>query len=258
MHAALVGVPSQSQARLLHGLIREFRDADPEGDEPADLGEVSAYLDRLELHARNLPEVPQYRRDRLADMVAQARREADAGTVPSRATLAAWQALPSTAQAPSRATRAVARPYHKRFSAFHQRTVEATDALFASRPSQLSHGERDRVFRDWVTEVSGAYGMEPPTFRWDVDADDAGGGYYRPADHSITMSPNHPSVTTLIHEFRHAMQAKEAGAAQVSPDIEVDARAWSLSLYYQVRPRLFERLVREGRIFHVSAKDLSS
>ena len=155
----------------------------------------------------------------------------------------------ATAPSPSR-------PYHKRFRNFNARVVEATDALFSARPSQLSHEERDVVFRKWVNDVSEAYGMEPPSFRWSTEADFGGGGFYRPLDHSITMSPNHQSVTTLIHETRHALQTKGKGAPMISPDIEVDARAWSLSLYYKVRPNLFKRLVREGRIFHISPADL--
>jgi hypothetical protein len=93
--------------------------------------------------------------------------------------------------------------------------------------------------------------MERPAFHWDTAADNGGGGFYQRDNHSITMSPNHPSVITLIHETRHALQAKEKGAAMITQDVERDARAWSLSLYYQVRPNLLKRLVREGRVFHI-------
>jgi hypothetical protein len=37
----------------------------------------------------------------------------------------------------------------------------------------------------------------------------------------------------------------------ITEDVERDARAWSLSLYYKVRPKLFKRLVKERRIFHI-------
>jgi len=100
--------------------------------------------------------------------------------------------------------------------------------------------------------------MEPPRIYWDEEADYAGGGYYRMHDHSITLSPNRPSITTLLHEFRHALQSKECGPKLVSKDLEIDARAWSLSLYYQCRPRLFQRLVEEGRILHINQTAFSS
>lgn len=142
--------------------------------------------------------------------------------------------------------------YHLRFQNFKQSTLRETKALFRARPSQLDEKARKNLFENWITSVSNAYGMEVPTVHWDEEADYGGGGFYRPADHSITLSPNRPSITTLLHEFRHALQSKGCGPRKVSRDIEIDARAWSLSLYYQCRPVLFERLVREGRILHIS------
>lgn len=143
------------------------------------------------------------------------------------------------------------RTYHRRFRNFHRAALEATDELFRARPSQLEPDERKVVFKTWVDKISDIYGMERPTFYWDTAADMGGGGFYRLADHSITMSPNHPSVITLIHETRHALQHKEKGAPMITTDVERDARAWSLSLYYKVRPNLLKRLVQEGRVFHI-------
>lgn len=263
MHATMCGIPSAEQSRLLHAMQRSYRENAGDGGEPAALADVEDYLDRLETHARHLPGVSDTRRARLAAAISAARSEARGGSLPSRATLAAWESLPAMAPPPASAQPATsstprggARPYHKRFTSFDQRTLDATDALFAARPSQMSPAERDVAFRQWVSTVSAVYDMEEPSFSWDTEADSGGGGYYRLADHSITMSPNHPSITTLIHEFRHALQHKEKGAPMVDRDVEVDARAWSLSLYHRVRPRLFERLVREGRIFHITPDDL--
>jgi len=151
----------------------------------------------------------------------------------------------------SRSNEEWARSYHLRFRNFHRQTLLATQDLFRARPSQLSPEERHIVFKNWVDRISDIYGMERPRFIWDESADMGGGGFYRGSDHSITMSPNHPSIITLIHETRHALQHKEKGAPLVSDDVERDARAWSLSLYYRVRPNLLKRLVREGRVFHI-------
>lgn len=144
-----------------------------------------------------------------------------------------------------------ARTYHTRFRNFHSQAIEATRELFRARPSQLTQSERETVFENWVNTISDIYGMERPSFHWSAEADYGGGGFYRPSDHSITMSPNHPSVITLIHETRHALQHAGKGAPMISRDFERDARAWSLSLYYKVRPNLLKRLVREGRVFHI-------
>lgn len=145
-----------------------------------------------------------------------------------------------------------ANSYHVRFRNFNRQTIQATKELFQARPSGLTSEQRHEVFKNWVDTISDIYGMERPTFHWDAAADAGGGGFYRPIDHSITMSPNHPSVITLIHETRHALQHKEKGAPMISQDLERDARAWSLSLYYKVRPNLLKRLVREGRVFHIN------
>jgi hypothetical protein len=144
-----------------------------------------------------------------------------------------------------------AQTYHLRFRNFHARALTATQQLLRARPSQLDETGRHEVFRAWVDEISDIYGMERPDLQWDTDADMGGGGFYRAADHSITMSPNHPSVVTLIHETRHALQHKQCGAPMITDDVERDARAWSLSLYFRVRPNQFTRLARAGRIFHV-------
>lgn len=173
---------------------------------------------------------------------------------PTQEDLHVWRDIPAdlTTRAAGRVPRESAAPYHRRFRRFDRRTVEATEALFTARPSRLSPEERDAAFRAWVEAISDIYDMPRPALRWDEDADFGGGGYYTPTSHTITMSPNHPSVTTLIHETRHALQHSGKGAPMVSSDVEEDARAWSLSLFHRVRPRLFERLVREGRILHIS------
>ena len=131
-----------------------------------------------------------------------------------------------------------ANTYHLRFKNFNTKTIEETKTLFSARPSTLMPAERAIVFKNWVDKISEIYHMDTPTFYWDEEADYGGGGFYRHKDHSITMSPNHPSIVTLIHETRHALQIKEKGAPMVSDDLERDARAWSLSLYYKTKPQL--------------------
>lgn len=142
--------------------------------------------------------------------------------------------------------------YHLTFANFHAKTIRETKHLFRSRPSQLDEEARKLAFQRWIVNASETYNMEQPRILWDEEADFAGGGFYRPSDHSITLSPSRPSITTLLHEFRHALQTHNCGPSKVDSDLEVDARAWSLSLYYRCRPSLFRRLVLEGRILHIN------
>lgn len=141
--------------------------------------------------------------------------------------------------------------YHLTFTNFHRRALAATRTLLDARPSRMTLEERQAAFQSWVTEVSAVYGMTPPHMVWDEEADRGGGGYYVPAVHMLVMSPTRGSVITLTHELRHALQAQRKGAPKVHRDKEIDARAWSLSLYYQTKPEAFERLVRAGRVFHI-------
>lgn len=143
-------------------------------------------------------------------------------------------------------------PYHRRFQSFRRGTVEAT-RQFLNGP----RNDRDAFLagaRDWVRTVSAEYNMTPPVIRYEGEAGEAYGyGCYSPADHEIVL--RYPSRMTVLHEFRHAMQ-HQPGVEMVPSthgdiQIEEDARAWSMSLFAQARPRLFERLVAEGRVLHV-------
>ena len=143
-------------------------------------------------------------------------------------------------------------PYHKVFSDFPDFVVSATDALFASRPSQRSHEEREVAFKAWMNAIAEGYGVDNPAFNWYSERNEGvsyGGGYYQPSTHRLYIDEDAHSVTTFLHEYRHALQ--HLGAEMSSNDVEIDARAWSLSLYYRVRPELLTRLVKENRIFHI-------
>lgn len=257
------GLPAASVPTTVHGMLRLTRESVDNPADKASQEDVRGYFEQLSFYVRNSPLVQDSRRERVLSKIAAAVDALPEGT-PDNATLEAWKmipvqiasGMPSTDSSGRTSSGRGPRPYHKRFSRFSKETLSATDELFSKRPSRMTHEERDEAFREWIGTVSSVYDMEPPTFQWDEDADMGGGGFYRLSDHSITMSPNHPSITTLIHEFRHALQHTNKGAPMVDEDVEVDARAWSLSLYYQVRPALFERLVREGRIFHITPEDL--
>lgn len=141
-----------------------------------------------------------------------------------------------------------ANTYHLRFTRFHTGTLQATAALLDSRPSRLLPAAQQEAFEEWIASVTTIYKMPPVALVWDEQAGRTGGGFYVPATHTLTLNPNRPSVITLLHEMRHALQYQQCGPALISDDLERDARAWSLSLYFQVRPEQFKTLVRAGRI----------
>lgn len=157
--------------------------------------------------------------------------------------------------------------YHLRIKKFHPKTLEHTETLMASKPWK----QEDAVanldeFEKWLASVSLVYGVEQPSLSISEDPIIlmSRGGYF---ENTITLPKF--SVMTLMHEYRHHMQfhglspvALEDRAewsdeflASASPT-EEDARAWSCSLFYKVRPHLFRRSVREGKILYVEAEDL--
>jgi hypothetical protein len=146
-------------------------------------------------------------------------------------------------------------PYHKVFTEFNEDAFARTKALFESRPSLQTPEERVVIFENWVNDMSDIYNMSRPRFIWDEDTQWAGGGIYRHHDHAIIMSKSRQSVITLIHEFRHALQLTKHGEDMKYRDREDDARAWSLSLYYLLKPTLLEKLVREGKVYHIKPED---
>lgn len=142
--------------------------------------------------------------------------------------------------------------YHKRFRRFNRSTVDATRRLMLGW-GQASQEERTEKMQAWLTDVSLIYELPRPDLTVNASIDNS--GWYSPRGNLIVLPK--PSIVTLLHEFRHAMQAwgragahfRRAARAEERGGFEDDARAWSLSLYYLVAPRTFRRLAREGQIF---------
>lgn len=101
----------------------------------------------------------------------------------------------------------------------------------------------------WLKKVSEIYGMKVPKFYY-TGGDEGrreyrktGGGCYIPSHHTICLFRK-PSLTTLMHEFRHAMQ-HQLGVKKYK-GFEPDARAWSCSLYRLSAPKAYKRAVEKG------------
>jgi hypothetical protein len=142
--------------------------------------------------------------------------------------------------------------YHKKFRNVKPEVLEATKKLRKGW-SDATDAEKWIKLDKWVGTASSVYQMNRPLICIDALA---GSGYYRISSNEIYMSK--PSIITLIHEFRHAMQrqGKARGWSGRESDLEHDARGWSLSIYFKVAPVSFRRLVEEGKIYHITPADL--
>lgn len=148
-------------------------------------------------------------------------------------------------------------PYHLRFRNFDQRTLDATEELFSSGIYGKPPAEQLEIMRTWVDKVSAVYGMRPPTLERMPPSRCSGSGCYWPGLHKIGIPK--PSLMTLMHEARHAFQHHGIPMVQATHGddrIEEDARAWSMSLFYTMRPERFKRLALERKIFHVEPEAL--
>jgi len=132
--------------------------------------------------------------------------------------------------------------YHQRFTRFKPATLDATKVLMRGWRDATAE-ERFAKAEAWLDQAATAYGMRTPKLVLNLQA---GSGHYQPWNNEVHMA--YMSIVTLIHEFRHAMQAQRGDGR--GRDIEDDARAWSLSLYFKVAPRAFVRLARAGEILY--------
>ena len=118
--------------------------------------------------------------------------------------------------------------------------------------STNSDDENISKMKKWLEKVAEIYQIQFPLLQI---VNFAGQGCYRQSSNEIFMG--YPSIVTLLHEFRHAVQFQNRTPANnTSNDAEDDARAWSLSLYYKVAPRSFKRLVGLNKILFVNKDDL--
>jgi hypothetical protein len=152
--------------------------------------------------------------------------------------------------------------YHIRFRHFDRRTLTATSELFEARTSAMLPTDALVEFGRWVDNMSAIYEIPRPVLLIVSPSECGGFGRYMEVGEGTILLPR-PSVTTLFHLWRYHMQ--HHGATMVPSRTgppeqhrEEDARAWSLSLYHQVRPRLLARVVGQGRILHLTPADLQA
>lgn len=147
--------------------------------------------------------------------------------------------------------------YSKVFTNIKAAAVEITKDLIKSGiwKSDVSNEDKAIYMGIWVQKMSALYGMETPKFYFIGGAEGrkeykrTGGGCYFPMLNEMYVFKK-ASLTTLLHEFRHAMQ-KQKGVKQFRNDAEEDARAWSCSLYRTAAPNSYKRAMEKG-LMHFS------
>lgn len=144
------------------------------------------------------------------------------------------------------------KPYHRRFHRINRTIQHETKNLLSGWATATQSQQWVKCER-WLDAAAWVYQIDRPRLVRDANADT---GYYTSPSNEIHMA--YPSVVTLLHEFRHAMQWLRPEVKRSSVDMEDDARAWSLSLYATVAPRSFRRLVSEGKILHIHLNDLTT
>lgn len=107
-----------------------------------------------------------------------------------------------------------------------------------------SHDEKMYYSQELIQQLSAVYGFTPPTLYYQETGRDTN-GFYKPTEHSITFV-NKISFVTLLHEFRHAMQYN--GAKMIDRDKEVDARAWSMSLFKKALPKYHKIAIEKNLV----------
>lgn len=134
--------------------------------------------------------------------------------------------------------------YRKDF--FPEEVIEATEKLFDAKPWRLDLGQLD-LYQRWADVVSEAYGAGPVGVQ-KVDLNAAGFGY------ELALVPNiilgRYSLASLFCGMGLHIHAGGCRLPSQTAHIE-----WGFSLFYVVRPVMFRRRAREGRLVDVTAKD---
>lgn len=149
---------------------------------------------------------------------------------------------------------------HLKFKNIHATVKAAADEMFNAGPWDGDDEHKHSLFTRFLRRASDAYGVPAPTL--EVHTADRALAR-RGVDYEvgqITLAKY--SVINLFHGFRHHLQAlgnvviTDSERYSAEEAAEIDAIAWSCSLFYSVRPLAFRRAVRRGIITYVTPDDL--
>jgi hypothetical protein len=132
--------------------------------------------------------------------------------------------------------------YHTRFTNLHDTAVQHVDDAAPMLWTQDSFSDACIIMKTLADNLASVYEMPAPS----VEYNDR-----EVYNHiSETIGIPRPSLVSFLHEFRHHMQKY---GRQANPDIEHDARGWSISMFATAEPEYFDRAWKAGRIMFMPA-----
>lgn len=152
---------------------------------------------------------------------------------------------------------------HLKYKNIKKECLDISEQLMATKPWKVEdQGENQVVFEAWLARASEIYGVEQPTLivASDNPLVDVMVATYDPHQQMLVMRKH--SVLSLFFTFRlHCVHTwSVAEGAEINEEVlrgwVQDAMGWACSLFYQLRPFLFRRSVREGKIPAVHPRDL--
>lgn len=145
--------------------------------------------------------------------------------------------------------------FHTKYTNIHRGVLRATQQLFAcdmfSSPEEVIG-----YFNSWTHAACEAYNVSEVRVQLvncELFYGAEGGGYHTDDDGEHIIVLTRPSLLWLFHQFRHHLQKQGRVEAR---NEELDAHAWSCSLFHTAQPEDFRYLVYQGAIAGVRMQDL--
>jgi hypothetical protein len=150
--------------------------------------------------------------------------------------------------------------FHLHFKNFHPRTLEVTEAVMEQKPWKMEDfNSKQGLFEKWLKEVSDIYTVPCPelmVYEDEPSLQQMAALY--DSEHQRLYMRKH-SLVSLFFLFRQHVLVITAVRENKELDAESmmrDSAGWAASLFYMLRPFLFRRSVREGKILLVQPRDL--
>lgn len=131
--------------------------------------------------------------------------------------------------------------YHTMFPDIDERALQAVRYIVREKGLwRVGKDEGFNLLRELYSRLSEVYGFPTPSLV------EAGFEHYYIPGERIGLPK--VSLVSALHEYRHHMQ--KYGRRRF-PNVEVDARGWSISCFRLALPEEFDRAWREGKIWYM-------
>jgi len=142
--------------------------------------------------------------------------------------------------------------YEDLYKNISTKTVDAIRTLVkVKRFYRKTETEKEMLLQELNSTLSDIYKIERPEVRFVPEIEGllwlVAPRYNRQKMHILLRNT---SIVSFLHEYKHHMQE-----ARHKPNNETVARGWSLSLFKQALPKLFEKSAKEGKISFVGVEN---